>query len=100
VKITPAHDANDFATGKRHGLAFINVFTEEGRINVDGGAEFAGMLRFEARTAVIAALDAKGLFRGKTDNPMRLGLCSRSKDVIEPMMKPQARLEPPRPSRV
>ena len=89
VKITPAHDPNDFATGKRHGLHFINIFTEDGRINETGGAPFTGLLRFEARTAVVAALQAKGLLRGTADNPMRLGLCSRSKDVIEPVMKPQ-----------
>jgi len=89
VKITPAHDPNDFASGKRHSLEFINILSEDGKINETGGAAFCGMLRFEARTAIVAALEAKGLLRGKADNPMRLGLCSRSKDVIEPMMKPQ-----------
>ena len=89
VKITPAHDPNDFATGKRHGLQFINIFTEDGRINEQGGSQFGGLLRFQARTAVVAALQEKGLLRGVADNPMRLGLCSRSKDVIEPVMKPQ-----------
>ena len=88
VKITPAHDPNDFATGKRHGLEFINIFTEEGSIN-EAGAPFAGLPRFGARAAVLAALGEKGLLRGKAENPMRLGLCSRSKDVIEPMIKPQ-----------
>ena len=88
VKITPAHDPNDFATGQRHGLEMINVFTDDGRVNQHGG-EFAGQGRFEARTTVVAALEAKGLARGKSANPMRLGLCSRTKDVIEPMLKPQ-----------
>ena len=88
VKITPAHDPNDFATGKRHGLEFISIFSEEGRINA-AGAPFEGQPRFDARTAITAALEAKSLLRGKADNPMRLGLCSRSKDVIEPMLKPQ-----------
>jgi len=89
VKITPAHDPNDFNTGKRHGLAFISVFDEDGLVNHEGGERFSGMKRFAARTAVVAALDELGLYRGKADNPMRLGLCSRSKDVIEPMLKPQ-----------
>mmetsp|Transcript_7695 Transcript_7695/g.30397 ORF Transcript_7695/g.30397 Transcript_7695/m.30397 type:complete len:795 (-) Transcript_7695:1421-3805(-) len=89
VKITPAHDPNDFQTGKRHNLEFINMLTEEGMINDEGGDRFKGMKRFAARPAVIAALDELGLYRGKADNPMRLGLCSRSKDVIEPMLKPQ-----------
>ena len=57
-------------------------------INDEGGDRFKGMKRFAA-PAVIAGLEAKGLYRGKADNPMRLGLCSRSKDVIEPMLKPQ-----------
>ena len=89
VKITPAHDPNDFDTGKRHGLEFINVLTEDGLINDVGGDRFKGLKRFAARKAVIDALDALGLYEGKSPNPMRLGLCSRSKDVIEPMLKPQ-----------
>ena len=74
VKITPAHDPNDFQTGKRHNLEFINMLTEEGMINDEGGDRFKGMKRFAARPAVIAALDELGLYRGKVDNPMRLGL--------------------------
>ena len=89
VKITPAHDPNDFMTGKRHNLDFVNMLTEDGLVNEEGGDKFTGMKRFTARRAIIAALDAAGLYRGKADNPMRLGLCSRSKDVIEPMLKPQ-----------
>jgi len=89
VKITPAHDPNDFNTGKRHNLEFINVFNEEGLINEQGGEQFQGMKRFECRVAITEALDKLGLYRGKANNPMRLGLCSRSKDVIEPMLKPQ-----------
>ena len=57
VKITPAHDPNDFMTGKRHNLEFINMLTEEGLVNDEGGEEFKGMKRFTARKAVIAALD-------------------------------------------
>ena len=89
MKITPAHDPNDFVTGKRHGLPVLNVFTELGTINEYGGPSFQGMPRFEARVAIVKALEEKGLLRGKADNAMRLGLCSRSKDVIEPMLKPQ-----------
>jgi len=88
VKITPAHDANDFACGKKHGLDFITVFAEDGRVN-DRGGQFAGMMRFDARDALVAALEAKKLLRGKADNKMRLGLCSRTGDVIEPLIKPQ-----------
>ncbi|XP_050387841.1 valine--tRNA ligase, mitochondrial 1 [Argentina anserina] len=88
VKITPAHDPNDFSVGKRHNLEFINVFTDDGKINQDGG-EFEGMPRFTAREAVTEALKKKGLFRESKANEMRLGVCSRSKDVVEPMIKPQ-----------
>jgi valyl-tRNA synthetase len=89
VKITPAHDPNDYATGTRHGLEMINVFDDNGLVNDNGTGPFQGMKRFEARVKVIEYLEEKGLFRGKEDNEMRLGLCSRSKDVIEPMLKPQ-----------
>uniref|UniRef100_A0A0C9S2L0 Valine--tRNA ligase, mitochondrial n=1 Tax=Wollemia nobilis TaxID=56998 RepID=A0A0C9S2L0_9CONI len=89
VKITPAHDPNDFAVGKRHNLDFINIFTNDGMINSNGGKEFEGMKRFDARVAIIEALKSKGLYRGSENNDMRLGTCSRSEDIIEPMIKPQ-----------
>ncbi|KAL1291935.1 valine--tRNA ligase, mitochondrial 1 isoform X1 [Arachis ipaensis] len=89
VKITPAHDPNDFEVGKRHNLEFINVFTDDGKINSNGGSEFLGMPRFKAREAIAEALQKKGLYRGSENNEMRLGVCSRSNDVIEPMIKPQ-----------
>ncbi|EIE18923.1 putative valyl tRNA synthetase [Coccomyxa subellipsoidea C-169] len=88
VKITPAHDPNDFATGKRHALDFINILTNDGAINERGG-QFAGQPRFQARKTVVDWLKEKGLYRGEAGNAMRLGLCSRSKDVIEPVLKPQ-----------
>ena len=90
VKITPAHDPNDFATGKRHGLEFMSVFDDEGRIMpAAGGDRFGGLGRFDARVAVVDWLKEEGLFRGVAPNPMRLGLCSRSGDVVEPVLKPQ-----------
>ncbi|ETO28789.1 hypothetical protein RFI_08334 [Reticulomyxa filosa] len=89
VKITPAHDENDFECGRRHNLDFINILTEDGRINANGGDLFAGMPRYEARAAIIAELTKLGLFVGRQDNPMGLQICSRSKDVIEPYLKPQ-----------
>ncbi|MPC09117.1 Valine--tRNA ligase [Portunus trituberculatus] len=88
VKITPAHDPNDYEVGKRHKLPFLNIFTDDGHI-VDGYQQFTGMKRFEARCAVLAALKEKGLYVETKDNPMVVPICSRSKDVIEPMIKPQ-----------
>ncbi|KAK4481061.1 hypothetical protein RD792_011931 [Penstemon davidsonii] len=89
VKITPAHDPNDFEVGKRHNLEFINIFTDDGHINSNGGSTFAGMPRFKARVALTEALKEKGLYRGDKNNEMRLGVCSRTNDVIEPLIKPQ-----------
>eukprot|EP00928_Gymnodinium_smaydae_P082285 TRINITY_DN6565_c0_g2_i1.p1 TRINITY_DN6565_c0_g2~~TRINITY_DN6565_c0_g2_i1.p1 ORF type:complete len:1062 (+),score=285.13 TRINITY_DN6565_c0_g2_i1:63-3248(+) len=88
VKITPAHDPNDFKAGVRHKLEQINVFSEDGTINHNGG-KFEKQHRFEARKTVEAALKEKGLWVDKKSHVMRLGLCSRSKDIIEPYLKPQ-----------
>ncbi|KAL0487709.1 valine tRS [Acrasis kona] len=88
VKITPAHDPNDFACGKRHNLPQINIFNEDGTINENGG-EFAGMMRFDARVEVLKRLTELGYFKEKLPNKMAIGVCSRSGDIIEPYMKPQ-----------
>ncbi|XP_071449683.1 valine--tRNA ligase isoform X2 [Hetaerina americana] len=88
VKITPAHDHNDYDVGKRHSLPMINILDDEGRIIGDCG-EFTGMPRFAARKAVLAALKEKNLYRETKDNPMVVPICSRSKDVVEPIIKPQ-----------
>ena len=88
VKITPAHDPNDYEVGKRHGLPFINIFTDEGVVG-EGCGKFTGMKRFDARKAVQEALDELGLYRGTADNPMVVPVCNRSKDIIEPLIKPQ-----------
>ncbi|XP_067319433.1 valine--tRNA ligase [Anolis sagrei] len=88
VKITPAHDQNDYEVGLRHGLDFITIFDEDGfLINVP--PPFLGMKRFDARRAVLEALKEKGLFKEVKDNPMVVPVCSRSKDVVEPLLKPQ-----------
>ncbi|KAG8224272.1 hypothetical protein J437_LFUL005078 [Ladona fulva] len=88
VKITPAHDQNDYEVGKRHELPMINILSEEGIIIGDCG-EFTGMPRFVARKAVLKALKEKNLYRETKDNPMVVPICSRSKDVVEPLLKPQ-----------
>jgi valyl-tRNA synthetase len=88
VKITPAHDPNDYECGKRNNLEFITMLTSDGSIN-ENGAPFTGMMRYDARIAVEEALQEKGLLIGKEPNKMRLGLCSRSGDILEPMITPQ-----------
>uniref|UniRef100_A0A6Q2ZNU4 valine--tRNA ligase n=1 Tax=Esox lucius TaxID=8010 RepID=A0A6Q2ZNU4_ESOLU len=82
VKITPAHDQNDYEVGNRHNLAFINIMDENGLL-------INGMKRFEARKAVLQALKDLGQFKEIKDNPMVVPVCSRSKDIVEPLLKPQ-----------
>lgn len=88
VKVTPAHDFNDFAVGQRHGLDIVSIFNDDGTLN-DNAGSFAGMKRFDARPAVIEQLKAEGLYVKWVSNPMSIPLCDRSKDFIERRLKPQ-----------
>ncbi|MBZ5587890.1 MAG: valine--tRNA ligase [Acidobacteriia bacterium] len=88
VKVTPAHDPNDFATGDRHGLEKINILTEDGHINENGGP-FAGQERFAARKQVLAALGEKGLRRGEKTHRHAVGHCQRCDTVVEPYLSMQ-----------
>jgi valyl-tRNA synthetase len=88
VKLTPAHDHNDFNLGKKHGLPFINILNEDGTLNCNAGP-YAGEKRFNARYGVIAELKKLGLYTKQESNKMVVPLCSRSGDVIEPLLKPQ-----------
>ncbi|RCN35896.1 valine--tRNA ligase [Ancylostoma caninum] len=88
VKITPAHDHNDYEVGQRHNLPFITCIDDDGNIS-PGCGEFSGMRRFDARKALIEALKERGLYRGSEDHAMVVPICSRSKDIIEPLLKAQ-----------
>lgn len=88
VKITPAHDHNDYEVGMRHDLPSITIIDDNGNI-CPGCGEFSGMRRFDARKAVLEALKQKGLYRDTKDNPMVVPICSRSKDIVEPLPKVQ-----------
>ncbi len=88
VKITPAHDPNDFEVGKRHNLPEINVMNDDATINEMGG-EYAGMDRYEARKAIVAKLEEMGLLVKVEDHSHNVGTHDRCKTVIEPMIKPQ-----------
>jgi valyl-tRNA synthetase len=88
VKITPAHDPNDFALGQRHKLEFINILNDDGTMNKNTGA-YQGQKRFDVRYTIQEDLKKLGLFVDKKDNPMKVPMCEKSKDVIEPLMKPQ-----------
>src|SRR5277367_3366501 len=88
VKITPAHDPNDFAVGKRHGLEEIDVMTTEGKINANGGA-YAGLDRFAARKKIVADLEEQGYLVKVGPHAHHVGICERSKTVVEPRISTQ-----------
>ena len=88
VKITPAHDPNDFEVGKRHNLEEINIMNDDATINEKGG-KYAGMDRYEARKAMVADLDAQGLLVKVVDHTHAVGTHDRCKTTVEPMIKPQ-----------
>jgi valyl-tRNA synthetase len=88
VKITPAHDPNDFEVGRRHGLAEIDVMTDDGHMNAAAGA-YAGLDRFEARKKIIEDLKAQGLLEKVSDHTHAIGLCERSKTIVEPRASTQ-----------
>ncbi|HEX7500687.1 MAG TPA: valine--tRNA ligase, partial [Polyangia bacterium] len=95
VKVTPAHDPNDFDCGKRNNLPFISIFDEKGLVTAEGGP-FAGLDRFKARKKVKEELLAKGLERGSKKHVHAVGHCQRCHTVVEPMMSTQwfVKMEP------
>ena len=88
VKITPAHDPNDFEVGKRHDLPIINVLNDDATINSNGG-EFEGMDRYEARKLIVQKMDEMGLLVKIEDHTHNVGTHDRCKTTVEPMVKPQ-----------
>ena len=88
VKITPAHDPNDFEVGKRHGLPEINIMNDDATINANGG-KFEGMDRYEARKAIVGELDKMGLLVKVVPHSHAVGTHDRCHTTVEPMIKPQ-----------
>lgn len=88
VKITPAHDPNDYQAGKRHNLDEINVLTPDGHVNENGG-EYEGLDRYVARKRIIEDLDKLGLLEKIEEHPQRVGTCYRCNTVIEPYLSLQ-----------
>jgi valyl-tRNA synthetase len=88
VKITPAHDPNDFEVGKRHNLEEINILNDDATINSNGG-KYEGMDRYEARKAMVEELDAMGLLVKVVPHTHNVGTHDRCKTTVEPMIKPQ-----------
>ncbi|MDY5577456.1 MAG: valine--tRNA ligase [Lachnospiraceae bacterium] len=88
VKITPAHDPNDFEVGLRHNLPVINVMTEDAKI-VDEYPKYAGMDRYEARKAIVADLEAEGALVKIEDHSHNVGTCYRCHTTVEPRVSKQ-----------
>ncbi|XP_077362376.1 valine--tRNA ligase, mitochondrial isoform X1 [Festucalex cinctus] len=89
VKVTPAHDHADFLLSQRHALPRLTVIGGDGKMTPLCGQWLQGVKRFDARQLVVNALAEKKLFRGKQEHAMALPICSRSGDVIEPLLKKQ-----------
>jgi len=88
VKITPAHDPNDFEVGRRHHLPEIDVMSDDGHMNAAAGA-YAGLDRFEARKKIVEELKARGLLEKVTEHTHAVGICERSRTIVEPRASTQ-----------
>ena len=89
VKVTPAHDANDYAISQRHNLPRVVVIDEHARMTADAGKTYQGLDRYEAREAVVQDLRAQGWLEKIEDYPLSVGTCQRCKTVIEPLLSTQ-----------
>ena len=89
VKITPAHDPNDFLVGKRHNLEQINIMTDDGHMNELAGVKYCGMDRFECRQALVADLEAGGYLDHVEDYDNQVGHCYRCHEVVESRLSKQ-----------
>ena len=89
VKITPAHDFNDFEVGQRHGLAPVEIFTLDAKINANAPQQYQGLDRYAARKAVLSDLEAAGLVAAEKPHKMVVPRCERTGEVVEPMLTDQ-----------
>ncbi len=89
VKITPAHDPNDYEVGKRHELPVVVVIDEQGVMTAEAGEAYAGLDRYDARKRVLADLEAQGLLDGEEDYTVPTATCARCHTVIEPRISDQ-----------
>ncbi|HEY0565174.1 MAG TPA: valine--tRNA ligase [Terriglobales bacterium] len=87
VKVTPAHDPNDYQIGLRHNLPQINIFDDEARVIADG--PYNGLDRYEARKRVLADLESQGLLAGSKEHTLAIGKCDRCKSIVEPRLSTQ-----------
>jgi valyl-tRNA synthetase len=89
VKVTPAHDANDYEMGQRHSLPQVVVIDSQAKMTADAGEEFAGLDRYKARTKVVENFEALGLLEKVDDYEFAISKCERCKTVIEPLISTQ-----------
>ena len=89
VKVTPAHDANDYAISQRHNLPGVVVIDEHARMTADAGQAYQGLDRYKAREAVVSDLQEQGWLEKIEDYPLSVGTCQRCKTVIEPLLSTQ-----------
>ena len=88
IKVTSAHDHNDFEYGRRLSLQFLTCINDDGLMSSDCGS-YADQPRFHVRCHLLKDLKARGLYRDSKENEMILSICSQNKDVIEPILRPQ-----------
>eukprot|EP00002_Diphylleia_rotans_P023425 TRINITY_DN4607_c0_g4_i8.p1 TRINITY_DN4607_c0_g4~~TRINITY_DN4607_c0_g4_i8.p1 ORF type:complete len:930 (+),score=126.32 TRINITY_DN4607_c0_g4_i8:73-2862(+) len=88
VKVTPGHDPSDFECARRNNLPIINIMNDDGSLNSYAGS-FKGLHRYEARKEILNLLESKGLLKSVSDHKMVISRCSRSGDILEPLVKPQ-----------
>ena len=89
VKITPAHDPNDYGVGQRHNLPIINIMNDDATISAEYGGKYAGMDRYEARRAMVEDLQAQGLLVKVVPHKHNVGTCQRCHTVVEPLISKQ-----------
>jgi len=89
LKVTPAHDPNDFEIGQRHQLAILNVMNPDGTMNELAGPDYQGLDRYDCRKKLVADLEAKGLLAGIEDHMHSVGHCYRCQTVVEPYLSKQ-----------
>ena len=99
VKVTPAHDFNDYAVGQRHGLPMIGVLTLDAKINTNAPPAYQGLDRFEARKKVVADLEARGLLVDTKKHKLTVPRCARTGQIVEPMLTDQWFMAMTRPGR-
>ena len=89
LKVTPAHDINDYELGKKHKLPMLNILNKDATMNEAAGSKYAGMDRFECRKAIVTDMEADGLMILEEPHALRVPRSQRGGEIIEPMVSSQ-----------